>query len=76
LRRISNIFNIKIPKKIKKREDQRVDTSFLLRIGNKIPRKGVIETKFEAKRKDGLTRDYPTQGSIPLSATKARCNCI
>jgi hypothetical protein len=29
------------PKKIKKREDQWVDTSFLLRIGNKIPMKGV-----------------------------------
>jgi hypothetical protein len=38
-------------KKIKKREDQRVDTSFLLRIGNKIPMKGVTETKFGAKKK-------------------------
>jgi hypothetical protein len=28
-------------KKIKKREDQRVDTSFLLRIGNKLPMEGV-----------------------------------
>ena len=27
--------------KIKKREDQWVDTSFLLRIGNKIPMEGV-----------------------------------
>ena len=32
-------------KKIKKREDQHVDTSFFLRIGNKIP----TETKFGAK---------------------------
>jgi hypothetical protein len=40
-------------KKIKKREDQWVDTSFLLRIGNKIPMKGVTETKFGAKM------DYP-----------------
>jgi hypothetical protein len=38
-------------KKIKKREDQWMDTSFLLRIGNKIPMKGVTETKFEAKMK-------------------------
>jgi hypothetical protein len=38
-------------KKIKKREDQRVDTSFLLRIGNKTPMKGVTETKFGAKMK-------------------------
>jgi hypothetical protein len=37
--------------KIKKREDQWVDTSFLLRIGNKIPMKGVTETKFGAKKK-------------------------
>ena len=33
-------------KNIKKREDQWVDTSFLLRIGYKIPMKGVTETKF------------------------------
>jgi hypothetical protein len=32
-------------KKIKKKEDQSVDTSFLLRIGNKIPIKGVTETE-------------------------------
>jgi hypothetical protein len=38
-------------KKIKKREDQRVDTLFLLRIGNKIPIKGVTEIKFGAKAK-------------------------
>jgi hypothetical protein len=38
-------------KKIKKREDQSVDTSFLLRIGNKIPMEGVKETKFGAKTK-------------------------
>ena len=36
-------------KKIEKREDQWVDTSFLLRIGNKIPMEGVTETKFGAK---------------------------
>jgi hypothetical protein len=33
-----------------------VDTSFILRIGNKIPMKGVTETKFGAKTK-GM--DYP-----------------
>jgi hypothetical protein len=36
-------------KKIKKKEDQHVDTSFLLRIGNKIPMEGV--TKFGATMK-------------------------
>jgi hypothetical protein len=38
-------------KKIKKREDQWVGTSFLLRKGNKIPMKGVTETKFGTKTK-------------------------
>jgi hypothetical protein len=37
-------------KKIKK-EDQLIDTSFLLRIGNKISMEGVAETKFGAKTK-------------------------
>jgi hypothetical protein len=32
--------------KLKKKEDQSVDTSFLLRMGNKIPIEGVTETKF------------------------------
>jgi hypothetical protein len=31
--------------KLKKKEDQSVDTSFLLRRGNKIPMEGVTETK-------------------------------
>jgi hypothetical protein len=38
-------------KKIKKKEDQRVDTSFFLRIGNKIPMEEVTEAKFGAKTK-------------------------
>ena len=38
-------------KKIKKKEDQYLDTSFLLRIGNKIPMKVVTETKFGANTK-------------------------
>ena len=43
---------LKIPKihfakqmKLKNKEDQSVDTSILLRRGNKIPKKGVTETK-------------------------------
>jgi hypothetical protein len=48
-------------KKIKK-EDQSVDTSFLLRIGNKTLMEGVTETKFGAKTKDGPSKDYPTWG--------------
>jgi hypothetical protein len=41
-------------KKIKKKEDHPVDTSFLLRIGNKIPVEGITETMFGAETK-GLT---------------------
>jgi hypothetical protein len=32
--------------KLKKKEDQNVDSSFLLRMGNKIPMEGVTERKF------------------------------
>ena len=35
--------------KLKKKEDQSVDTSLLLRMGNKIPMEGVTETKFRAE---------------------------
>jgi hypothetical protein len=52
-------------KTIKKKEDQCMDTSFLPRIGNKIPVEGVAETNFGAKRKDGPSKDCPTLGSIP-----------
>jgi hypothetical protein len=37
--------------KLKKKEDQSVDTSFLLRIWNKIPVEGVTETKYGAVKK-------------------------
>ena len=40
--------------KLKKKENQSVDTSFLLRRGNKIPMEGVTETKFGAETK-GVT---------------------
>jgi hypothetical protein len=51
-------------KKVKKREDQCVDTSFLLRIRNKTPMKGVTETKFGATMKGWTIQRLPTQGSI------------
>jgi hypothetical protein len=50
--------------KLKKKEDQSVNTLFLLRMGNKIPMEGFIETKFRAET-EGPSRDCPTQGSIP-----------
>jgi hypothetical protein len=50
--------------KIRKKEDQSVDTSFLLRMGNKIPMEGATETKFGAETEDGPSRVCPTQESI------------
>jgi hypothetical protein len=48
-------------KKIKK-EGQRVDTPFLLRVGNKIPMEGVTETKFGAKSKGWMVQRLPHLG--------------
>jgi hypothetical protein len=53
-------------KKIKKREEQWVDTSFLLRIGNKIFMKGVTETKFGAKTKGWTIQRLPHLGIHPI----------
>ena len=53
-------------KKIKKKEDQCMDTSFLLRIGNKIPMKGVTETKFVAKMKGWTIQRLPNPGVHPI----------
>jgi hypothetical protein len=40
--------------KLKKKEDQNVDSSNLLRSGNKTPTEGVTETKFRAET-EGMT---------------------
>jgi hypothetical protein len=54
---------IQVPKHKKiKKEDQRVDTSFLLRIGNKISMEGVAETKFGAKVKGWTIQRLPHMG--------------
>jgi hypothetical protein len=52
----TNLVQIQFAKhmKLKKKEDQSVDTSFLLRMGNKIPMEGVTETKFRAEP-EGMT---------------------
>jgi hypothetical protein len=50
----------------KKREDQHVDTSFLLRIGSKIPMKGVTETKFGAKTKGWTIQRLPHPRIHPI----------
>jgi hypothetical protein len=44
--------------KLKKKEDQSVDTSILLRRRSKIPMEGVTETKFGAET-EGITIQEP-----------------
>ena len=53
-------------KKIRKKEDQCVDTSFLFRIENKIPMGGVTETKFGAETKEWTIQRLPHQGIHPI----------
>jgi hypothetical protein len=49
--------------KLKKREDQSVDTSLdLLRRGNKIPMEGVTETKFRAETEGTTIQRLPPPG--------------
>jgi hypothetical protein len=45
--------------KLKKKEGQSVDTSFLLRMGNKIPMEGVTETKFGAEMEGTTIQRVP-----------------
>ena len=47
-----------------KKEDQSMDTSFLPRIGNKIPMEGVTETKFQAEM-EGWTIQRLLHPGIP-----------
>jgi hypothetical protein len=52
--------------KLKKKEDQSMDTSFLLRMGYKIPMEGVTETKFGAETKGRTIQRLPHQGIHPI----------
>ena len=49
-------------KKIKKKEDQSVDTVVLLRMGNKIPMEGVTGTKFRAEMNGRTIQRLPHPG--------------
>jgi hypothetical protein len=48
--------------KLKKKEDQSVNTSFLLTMGNKIHMEGVTETKFGAEMEGKTIQSLPHQG--------------
>jgi hypothetical protein len=52
--------------KLKEKEDQSVYTSFLLRMGNKIPMKGVTKTKFGAKTEERTIQRLPHSGIHPV----------
>jgi hypothetical protein len=60
--------------KLKKKEDQSVDTSILLRMETKYPWKEL--QSLELRRKERPSTDCPTQGSIPYTTTKHRHYCI
>jgi hypothetical protein len=60
---------IQFPKlmKLKNNEDQSVDTSFLLRRGDKLPMAGVTETKFRAEAEGRTTQRLPHLGIHPIN---------
>jgi hypothetical protein len=54
--------------KLKKKDTiQSVDTSFLLRMGNKIPMEGVTETKFRAEPEGTTIQRLPHLGIHPIN---------
>jgi hypothetical protein len=52
--------------KLKKKEDQSVDTLLLLRMGNKIPVEGVTETKFGAETEERTIQRLLYPGVHPI----------
>jgi hypothetical protein len=54
--------------KLKRKEDQSVDTLFLLRRGSKIPTKGVTETKSGAETKVRTIQRLPHPGIYPINS--------
>jgi hypothetical protein len=63
--------------KLKKKEGQSVVTSFLLRMGNKIPLDGVTETKFRAVPGGAAIQRLPHLGIHPIHnhQTQTLCRC-
>jgi hypothetical protein len=53
--------------KLKKKEDQSVDTSNLLRRGNTMPMEGVTETKFRAETEGMNIQRLPKLGINPIN---------
>jgi hypothetical protein len=59
-----------------KKEDQSVDTSFLLRIGNKIPMEDVTETKFGAETKGWTIQRLPPYPGYPSHSQPPKADTI
>jgi hypothetical protein len=53
--------------KLKKKVDQSVDTSFLLRRGNKISMEGVTETNFRAYPEETTIQRLPDPENYPIN---------
>jgi hypothetical protein len=53
--------------KLKNKGDQSVDTLFLLRMGNKIPMEGVIDTKFLPETEGRTIQNLPHPGTHPIN---------
>jgi hypothetical protein len=53
--------------KLKKKEDQSVDTLILLRKGNKIPMEGVTETKYGVETEEMTIQRLPHLGIHPIN---------
>jgi hypothetical protein len=67
-------YKLRIPKiqftrqmKLKKKEDQSVDTSILLKRGNKIPMEGLTETKCETETKGVTIQRLPHLEICPIN---------
>jgi hypothetical protein len=53
--------------KVKKNEEQSVDNSPLLRIGNKTPMEGVTDTKFGVEMERRIIQRLPHPGIHPIN---------
>jgi hypothetical protein len=60
---------------LKKKQDQSVDSSVLLRRATNIPMEGDRETKCGTETEGKPSRDCPTWGSISYIVTKLRHYC-
>ena len=63
------IYNFAEVMKLKKKEDQSVDTSFLLRRGNKISMEGVTETEFRTETEGRTIQRLPHLGIYPIRSS-------